>query len=71
MTSAHFILRTKARTEERYCRGRTMKVQNGLRIWLRMILCSASHSAPKRQGEHSARAAQVKGCQYCNKELCA
>ena len=69
MTSAHFILRPKAWVEERYCRGRTMEVQNGLRIWPRTILCSASHSAPKRKGEHSAGAAQVKGCQYCNKAL--
>ena len=44
---------------------------NGLRIWPMMILFSASHSTPKRKGEHSAGAIQVKGCQYCNKGLCA
>ena len=27
MTPAHFILRPKARAEEKHCRGRTMKVQ--------------------------------------------
>ena len=70
MTSAHFILRPKAWAEEGYCRGRIMKVQNGLRILLRTILCSASHSAPKRKGEHSAEKAQVKGCQHCNKAIC-
>ena len=70
MTPAHFILRPKAWAEKRYCRGCLMEVQNGLRIWPRTILCSAPQSAPKRKGEHSAGAAQVKGCQYCNKTLC-
>ena len=71
MTPVHFMLKPKARAEERYCRERTMKVQNGLRIWPKIILFSASDSAPKRKGEHSAGVAQVKGCQNCNKELCA
>ena len=70
MTPAHFILRPKAWAEERYCWGRTMEVQRGLRIWPRTTLCSTSHSAPKRKGEHSAGAVQVKGYQYCNKAFC-
>ena len=43
---------------------------NCLETQPRMILSSASHSAPKRKSEHSAGAAQVKGCQYYNKALC-
>ena len=37
-----------------------MKVQNGLRIWPRTILCSAPHRAPKGKDELSAGAGQVK-----------
>ena len=43
---------------------------NCLKTQPKMILSSTSRGAPKRKGEHSAGAAQVKGCQCYNKELC-